>query len=119
MKIEIKNKNENKLLHRTELDGTITYEGATPTRQQVRAEVAKQLKVKEDVVVSKFIESSFGGNTASFEAFVYDTPEHLQEIETKKYIKQAEKKEEPKAEEKPAEAPKEAPAETPAAEKSE
>jgi small subunit ribosomal protein S24e len=118
MKVEIKNKNENKLLHRTEMTGTIIYEGATPTRQQVRSELAKQLKVKEDVVVSKFIESNFGGNTANFEAFVYDTPEHLQEVETKKFIKQTEKKEEPKTEVAPA-APAEAPKEAPAAEKSE
>ena len=125
MKVEIKNKKENKLLHRTEVTGSITFDKATPNRTDVRNEVAGQLKVSADVLVMKRIIGAFGGGSAEFEAVAYESGEHLKRIETAKGQKQVEKKEEPKeeaaapAEEKKeaAEKPAEAQAEKPAEEK--
>jgi len=107
MKVEIQQTSENKTLHRKEIIGTLSYKGVTPSREDVRAALAKELKAKPDVLVCKKIETHFGGNVAKIEAFVYETPEYLQKTETPKFVKQAAKKEEPKAEEKPAEEKKE------------
>lgn len=107
MKLDIANKKENKALHRTEITGTITYDGATPARDKVRDAIASAMNAKAECIVSKGIITQYGGNTASFEAYVYESPDHLQNIETQKYVKQAAKKEPPKeekTEEKPAEA---------------
>lgn len=124
MKIDIKDKKKNELLHRTEIHGHITFAKATPNRNEVRAEVAKQLSVDAGVVVMKGIIGSFGGGSAEFDAFAYDSADALNKIETQKGQKQVAKKEEPKKEEKPTEAPAAKPAEekkeeAPAAEKAE
>jgi len=130
MKVVINNKKENTLLHRTEIEGKVVFEGATPTRDQLRQEVAKQINSKPDLVVSKNIISNYGGGNATFTAFAYESTEYLQRIETKKWQKQVEKKEVKKEEapaeekketpEKPVEEKKEeAPAEKPAEEKKE
>lgn len=137
MQLVIKEKKDNKLLHRTELHGELGFDGPTPKRDDVRAEIAKQLKKPSEVIAVKHIYSQYGGNKATVEAYAYESREKLEEIEPAKLHKRVaeakpeekkvteeqaaaekpeEKKEaaEEKAEEKPAEAPKEEAKEAPA-----
>ncbi|MFC1801600.1 30S ribosomal protein S24e [Nanoarchaeota archaeon] len=108
MKLEIKNQKDNKLLHRKEVEGLLTYEGATPSNVQVQKEVAAQLKVDEKLVVVRHIYNQYGENTADVLAYAYDNEDSMKRIE---FIKEeAKPAEEKKAEAAPAaEAPKEAP----------
>ena len=43
MELEIKEKQENKLLNRLEVKGTLTFEGATPSNEQIRDSLASTL----------------------------------------------------------------------------
>jgi len=111
MKIEIKEKKENPLLSRTEVSGTVSFDGATPSNAQVAQGIASQIKVEPSVVKMRKIRNTLGSHQADFTAFVYKSKEELDRIEPKpkkqleKEKKAAEAKKAEKA--KPAEAPKE------------
>ncbi len=128
--MKIIEKNQNKLLSRTELKAEIVYEGVTPSNDNVKQELAKELKAKPELVIVKQIKPIFGLKQSLVSAVIYDDAKALKEIERiKKEEKpvegEAKAEEAPKAEEKPAEEAKteekkEAPAEEkPAEEKSE
>lgn len=98
MKLEIKNKKENPLLHRTEIKALLTWEGATPSNEKVKKEIASQLKADEKLVIVKHIYTKFGTTTADVLAYLYEDQESMKTIE---FLKpSAEKKEEKPAEEK-------------------
>lgn len=99
MKLELTEKKPNKLLHRTEIRGTVTFDGATPSRKDVREQVAAALKVDAGLVVSKEIYAPYGAYNATILAYAYDNADALNRIETKKWRKQVEA---PKTEEAPA-----------------
>ena len=116
MKIEIKNKKENPLLSRIEVSGIVTFEGATPSNEQLTQSIASQMKTDASVVKMKKIRNTLGSHQASFTAFVYKSKEELDRIEPKpkKQLEKEQKKAEASkkaAEEPKAEAPKEAPKE--------
>ncbi|MBR9683164.1 30S ribosomal protein S24e, partial [Candidatus Woesearchaeota archaeon] len=88
MKLEIKNKKENKLLGRTEVTGTLTFEGATPSNVVVKDALVAELSADKDLLIIKNIHSRFSSQVADFLAFVYDTAEAMEKIEmSTKYLK--------------------------------
>ena len=132
MKLEIKTKKENPLLSRIEISGTLEFDKATPSNDQVAQSIASQLKVDASLIKMKHIYTGFGERQAKFSAFVYKTKEDLDKIEPKpkKQVekekkaaeaakKAAEEAKAPKEEAKPAEAPAEKPAEAKPEEKKE
>ena len=130
MKLEIKEQKKNPLLNRTEIEGVIEFDDKTPSRIEVKAELAKKAKAKEDLVVISHIYTSFGARKARVIANVYDDAESMKKLERKNLIeknvpKVEEKKEEtteeakPEAAEKPAEKKEEAPEAKPEEEKKE
>ena len=81
MNIQI-NKDEKKpLLKRRELSGKIGYEDKTPSRLDVRKELAKKLNVKEELVIVKRMKPLYGTQAATLEASVYDDEKALKEVE--------------------------------------
>jgi small subunit ribosomal protein S24e len=126
MKIEISEKVENPLLQRTEIKFKVDHSsGPTPKRLEVRAQLAGQLGVPEEVVIIDKVASMYGRQAASGIARVYSSRQGLEELEPKYLLqrglpKEAKEKEKPvekpKAEEKPKE-PKEKPKEKEKAEK--
>jgi small subunit ribosomal protein S24e len=117
MKIEISEKVENPLLQRMEIKFKVDHShGPTPKRLDVRAQLAGQLGVPEEVVIIDKLASMYGRQVASGIARVYSSRQELEELEPKYLLqrglpaeaKEKEKPEEkPKAEEKPKEKPKE------------
>jgi small subunit ribosomal protein S24e len=113
MKIEISEKVENQLLQRTEIKFKVDHSnGPTPKRLDVRAQLAGQLGVPEEVVIIDKLASMYGRQVASGIARVYSSRQGLEELEPKYLLqrglpaeaKEKEKpKEKPKAEEKPKE----------------
>ncbi len=83
MKLEIKEKKENPLLSRIEVSGIVTFEGATPSNEQMAKSIASQLKVDTSVVKMKNIYTGFGEQKAKFLAFVYKSKEELDRIDPK------------------------------------
>jgi ribosomal protein S24E len=92
------------LIDRTELSIEFQHTGkATPTNNEVKKEISKELKADENLIVIKNIITKFGEGTSLVKAFVYDTLEELKKLEKYEEPKAEEKKEEEPKEEKPAE----------------
>ena len=108
MNITINEKKENALLGRTEVHGSISFEGATPSAADLTAELAKQLKVDEGMIVVKHLYTKFSHQEAVFHAVAYSNTDAMQKAEVMtKHLrkkaeegakKEAEKKEEVKVE---------------------
>lgn len=98
MNINIIEKNENKLLARTEVVAKVTFEGATPKRHNVQVALAKELKAKEDMVIINSTKTSFGEASAKVFANVYDNAETMAKLERQNLIEKH-KGHEPKKEE--------------------
>lgn len=76
MKMEITQQKENPLMKRTEVFFEIDHSGeATPGRNAVAEEVAKQMKSKRDCVVVDNIESVYGNGKSKGYAKVYENKE--------------------------------------------
>ena len=71
VKIEIKEKNENKLLGRLEVSGKLTFEGATPSNEVVRDMLAAELNADKELMVVKHIYSKFSYTEADFLVYIY------------------------------------------------
>ena len=87
MELHIKQDKKNALLHRKEVDGSINYQGATPSNAQLQEALSKKFSSGADTIAVKHIYGSFGAQTATFEAHVYDTKEHLLKVEPKQKVK--------------------------------
>ena len=103
--MKIISKEKSKLLDRTEVKAELSHIGKpTPSNNEIKKEIAKELKADEGLVIIKEIKTKYGEGTSLVLAFAYDNLEELKKLE--KY--EEPKKEEPsKAEEAPAEQPKE------------
>ena len=106
---EIVSKEAQPLLGRTTFTATTSFEGVTPDRNTVRKDVAKALGEKEEHVIIKHINTSFGGGRAEIVGAIYKKHDDAAAVEHKSLMAKHAKKEEPKAEE-AAEETKEAPA---------
>ncbi|NQV91754.1 hypothetical protein HQ489_04740 [Candidatus Woesearchaeota archaeon] len=92
MKVAITEKNENVLLERTDLKGTVDFEGVTPNNNEVTAAIAKNLGVEQGLVVVKGIYTQFSKQSGTFNAVAYKTSKALDKTEkmTKHLRKKAE-----------------------------
>jgi len=105
MEIKIQDKKEQKLLSRTELSAHVTFDGTTPSREDIKKELTKKTKSKEELIIVKHIYTKFGSKEADLIAYVYQDKKVMAVLE-KNIRKTKEKKEAPSpkpAEEKPAE----------------
>ncbi len=115
MKVEIVKKTENPLLQRVEVRFRVEHPGEpTPKRLDVRAQLAPQLGVAEELVVIEKLASTHGRHEASGIARAYSSRERLEDLEPGYLLKRGlpkEAKPEKPPEEKPegekAEEPKE------------
>ena len=106
MKVEIVEKSENPLFQRVEIKLKVDHAGEpTPKRLDVRAQVAAQLGVAEELVVIEKLAGAYGRQEASGIARAYSSKERLEALEPK-YILARGLPKEAKPEEKPAEKPK-------------
>lgn len=86
MKIEIEGKKENPLLERTEVNFSVEHEGAsTPTRDEIRTQLAGTLGVKKDTVIIDRMNTEFGRHTTIGYAKVYNSVESAKKFE-KEYL---------------------------------
>ncbi len=97
MEVKIEKKTENTLLGRTEIEGSLTFTGPTPSYKDLTTSLSTSLKVAPEVVLIRHVYTSFGIQTAKFDALVYESKEKLENVEGNRVKKKA-------AQEKPAEA---------------
>jgi small subunit ribosomal protein S24e len=96
--MNIVNKKENKLLHRVEIEAHLEEKAPAQSRQDIKKEIAKKLKVEENLVIVETIKPVYGKKSAVISAYVYEdekamkavTPAHM----LKRNIKEEAKKEE-------------------------
>ncbi len=100
MKLTIKENTHNTLLQRHEVEATLEFEKETPSNAQVAADLAKQLKTEESLVVIKTIATAYAVQSAAVTAVAYDNPEAKAkyEVMTKHLRKEEEKRAKEEAE---------------------
>ena len=104
MEIEITKEKENRLLHRTEMEGTIRFERETPSRADIIKYIAAKKNVPENLVVVAKVNQKFGARDGKVDIRIYESESMMKSIEPrymlKRQAKTPKKVEEPKAEEK-------------------
>lgn len=104
MEIKMDSDKMNKLLGRREILLDITYEGATPSRNDIKSESAKKFGLKEENVVIVSIDQLYG--TGRSKALIHEYTDAASKETAQKYmINRPNKKKEgaaPKAQAKPA-----------------
>jgi len=114
MDIDIKNKFENIVLNRTEVDFIVSFVSSTPSRAKIVETLAALLNAKKELIILQYIKGEYGKKEAKARAHVYNDEAVMKDIEkrhliermkpTEKEEKKEEKtKEKPKKEEKPKE----------------
>ena len=81
--MNITSKKENVLLDRIEVQGTLEFEGATPSNAQVTEDVAKHMHQDPATVSVQHIYTLFGHHQATFTAMVYSSAEARQKMEVR------------------------------------
>ena len=108
MKVEIISDEKNPLLGRREAEFQLV-ESVTPSRHELKAELAKVLKAKEELIVIDVVDQKTGSNLTTGRVKIYETGDIKQKVDLdykdKRGVK--EKKEEAAPAEVPTEEPKE------------
>jgi ribosomal protein S24E len=88
MKLKIVSKDQNPLIKRREVTFSVehTETGGTPTRIEVRKQLAKVLKTNIDLVYIKQLETKTGTRISFGEANAYDSVEQAKRMEPKHII---------------------------------
>jgi small subunit ribosomal protein S24e len=81
MDFEITNDKRNELLSRREVQFTLKYEGATPSRMQIIGKLCALLNMKENQVTLDTLKSSFGKMEIVGAARIYDSEESRSKTE--------------------------------------
>ena len=81
MELKITEKKSNPLLGRTEVLGSLKFEGATPSNAQLAESLAKEFKTDISKVVMKHINTKFSMKQAEFTGFVYDDDSSKAKVE--------------------------------------
>jgi small subunit ribosomal protein S24e len=79
MSVEIISDKKNPLLQRREVEFTASGK-TTPSRKELKAELAKALKANEKLIVIDFIDQKMGTNINTGKVKVYDSEEALKKI---------------------------------------
>jgi small subunit ribosomal protein S24e len=89
MEVKIVSTKENPLLKRKEVDFRIEHDpkGKTPARLEVKTAIAAKLKINEEMVFVKKMQTMTGTNTAVGNATVYETVEQAKLVEPAYIIK--------------------------------
>jgi len=75
MDFEITSDKRNELLSRREVQFTLKYEGATPSRMQIIGKLCALLNIKEIQITLDSLHSSFGKTEIGGAARIYDSEE--------------------------------------------
>lgn len=70
--MNIVNKKENKLLHRLEVEAHLEEKAPAQSRLDLKTELAKKLKVEEDLVIIHEVKNEYGKRSAVILAYVYE-----------------------------------------------
>jgi small subunit ribosomal protein S24e len=81
MDFEITSDKRNELLSRREVQFTLKYDGATPSRMQIIGKLCALLNIKEHQITLDTLHSSFGKTEITGSARIYDSEESRNKTE--------------------------------------
>ena len=81
MDFEITSDKRNELLSRREVQFTLKYDGATPSRMQITGKLCALLNIKEHQITLDTLHSSFGKTEITGAARIYDSEESRNKTE--------------------------------------
>ncbi len=93
MNLQILNERENRLLHRTEIEARVTFDSATPSREEIIKLIAAKKNVPENLVIVENIDQKFGQRVADVFIKIYESESTLKELEPEYMIKRHVKEE--------------------------
>ncbi len=114
MDVNITNKTEEGILDRIRIEGDLTFEGATPSYDDLKKSLASLNKADEKLIVIRKVLTKFGATKADFVAYIYKNEKAMKETERitdkkpESKAKEAPKEEAKAKEEKPTEKKEEA-----------
>ena len=86
MKLEIKKERDTPLLSRKRVTLIAEYEGVTPSRMEMKKEVAKKSGAKENLVIIKHVYTRFGSNKAKIISHIYNNEDEMKRIENESLL---------------------------------
>lgn len=99
MDINMLKERDTPLMSRKRYTFEIGFKGSTPTRKQIRDEIAKKLKSDPSLTVIKHVYGKYGVEKAKVITHVYENKKDMEKFEEKVLLdKHVEKKEEEKKE---------------------
>lgn len=103
MKFNIESENDNKLLERKEVKATVSFEGGTPSRKDIKELIGSKLGVNRELMVLRQVNEKYGQRRVEVVVHVYKDAQTLKKIEPAYLEKRDNKasgdaKEEPKKE---------------------
>jgi ribosomal protein S24E len=87
MNLQIVEQKMNPLLSRKEIKARLTYDKATPSKDELKKQIASGMKTSADLLVIKHIYPAYGDRRAEVLFYLYDTPESVKKIEGEKKTK--------------------------------
>ncbi|MFH0978003.1 MAG: hypothetical protein V1837_01745 [Candidatus Woesearchaeota archaeon] len=89
MNLQIVEQKTNAFLSRKEIKATLSYDNATPSKEELKKQFATATKADVNTVVIKHIYPGFGHKQATVLVYQYDKPESVAKFEPKKKEKKA------------------------------
>ncbi len=87
MNLEIIGDRMNSLLNRREIEAVVIYESRTPTREEVREEVARKYNMEKERIIVEKMESLFGAKKARAHIHIYSSAEYAKKYERKHILR--------------------------------
>ncbi len=87
MQIEIAKEEDNTVLNRKELKVKVLHPAGTPSRLEVKNEVAARFKVNPGLVIVDNMKTAFGKKETTAYVKIYDSEEAAQQVEREHILK--------------------------------
>ena len=84
MDVKITDQFDNKLLHRKEVKGWVSFAGPTPSNADIRLQLATKLSLDKELVVVDHIYNTYGAQEAKIFAKAYEKKDFLDRYEIRK-----------------------------------
>ncbi|MFH1511018.1 MAG: hypothetical protein ABIF10_04960 [Candidatus Woesearchaeota archaeon] len=91
MNLQITEQKKNDFLSRKEVRAVLTYEHATPSKEELKKQVAAAMKANADLLVIRQVNPSYGEQKADVLFYIYEKPDVMKKLEKEKPKKSKEK----------------------------
>jgi small subunit ribosomal protein S24e len=106
MNVNVISKTDNAVLERKEIQAEVSFDGPTPSREDIRKAICAKVGSNPDLTVLREVNNSFGKQSVNVVAHAYSDKEKMTRTEPEYVVKRDKVVEKPKPEEKPKEEPK-------------